>query len=95
MNFGVEAHALRDLGRRDDADTTIHEAARGQGVVLVSKDSDFVELVTRFGSPPQLLWVTCGNVSNRNLRRVFSTAFKSSLALLEAGEPIVEIGMVP
>lgn len=92
-SFGVEAHALRGLGLRDAVDTEIHAKARRAGVVLVSKDSDFVELTRRHGVPPQLLWVTCDNVTNRHLQSAFSKAFPAANTLLAAGEAIVEIGL--
>lgn len=60
--------------------------------MLVSKDSDFIELILRRGIPPRLLWVTCGNLTNRRLRELFSSVFEQSVQLLQAGENIVEIG---
>lgn len=91
-NHGVEAITLRDLGLRDAADIEIFMAAREAGIVIISKDSDFVELISRHGSPPQLLWVTCGNVTNRSLQAVFDKTFVLALTALRAGELIVEIG---
>lgn len=91
--FGVEANSLRDLGLRDAKDEEIFQAARdAEAVVLMSKDSDFVDLICRFGSPPQLIWVTCGNVTNRALRKLLLETFSDALQQLEAGEEIVEIG---
>ena len=60
--------------------------------MLVSKDSDFVELVSRHGPPPRLLWVTCGNATNTRLRGVFTSVFGDACSLLEEGRAIVEIG---
>ncbi|MCX8085780.1 MAG: DUF5615 family PIN-like protein [Rhodocyclaceae bacterium] len=91
MQFGVEAKSLRDLGLRDAADAVIFEAARREGVVVISKDGDFVDLVSRHGPPPQLLWVTCGNVTNRELQRVFGKTFTLAQEALSAGQAIVEI----
>ena len=90
--FDVEATAVRDLGLRDAADRHIFEAARAASVVLVSKDIDFVNLVQMRGTPPQLVWVTCGNVTNTKLRSVFDATFLRAMALLTEGRPIVEIG---
>ena len=39
-----------------------------------------------------MLWVTCGNLTNRRLREVFGSLFIDAIALLEAGEQIVELG---
>ncbi len=91
--FGVNATSLKDLGLRDAKDTEIFYTARtGDAIVIVTKDSDFVDLVTRLGTPPQILWLTCGNVTNRNLRRILTKTFPDVLRLLQAGENIVEIG---
>ena len=43
--YGVEAIPLRDLGLRDAPDIGIFQAARKAQAVVISKDSDFVELV--------------------------------------------------
>ena len=63
----------------------------GEDAVVVTKDSDFVELVHRLGPPPRVLWVTCGNVTNRHFQRLFGATFTDALKLFEAGESIVEI----
>jgi len=90
--YGVEAVSLRDLGLRDASDSEIFNAARQVGAVVISKDSDFVELVSRHGTPPQLLWVTCGNVTNHKLHAVFDKTFSDAMAALAAGQAMVEIG---
>lgn len=92
VQFAIEARSLRDLGLRDAHDIDIFHAARHESAVVISKDSDFVELVARYGPPPQLLWVTCGNVSNHRLQSVFGLAFPEAMTLLSAGQAIVEIG---
>jgi predicted nuclease of predicted toxin-antitoxin system len=66
--FGVTALALRDLGLRDAEDPAIFDAAQAQGVIFMTKDSDFVDLVDRLGVPPQIIWLTCGNTSNVQLQ---------------------------
>lgn len=89
--FGVAANSLRDIGLRDALDAEIFEKARAAKVVLVSKDSDFVEMVSRHGPPPQLLWVTCGNVTNARLQQAFRKTFADALTLLREGQAIVEL----
>ncbi len=90
--FGVKATALRDLGLRDATDRAIFDAARDSGATLITKDSDFVELVQRLGPPPQVVWVTCGNSSNAHIRWVFDATFADALKLLATGAALVEIG---
>ncbi|AFY39951.1 hypothetical protein Lepto7376_3786 [[Leptolyngbya] sp. PCC 7376] len=90
--FDVEAEALRDIGLRDAKDEEIFGAAQEQAnVVIMTKDSDFVDLVCRLGMPPQILWITCGNVTNRNLRKLLSATFEQAVIQLQAGVNIVEI----
>jgi predicted nuclease of predicted toxin-antitoxin system len=89
--FGITALALRDLGLRDAEDPEIFEAAKAQKVIFMTKDSDFVDLVDRLGSPPQIIWLTCGNTSNARLREILSTTLPNALELLRTGEALVEI----
>ena len=58
----------------------------------MTKDSDFVDLVCRLGTPPKIIWLTCGNVTNRNLRELLTITFPIALSQLQQGEAIVEIG---
>lgn len=83
--------ALKELGLRDATDRVIFTAARDAGAVLMSKDSDFVALVQQLGTPPQLVWLTCGNVTNARLRIVLTQAWPAVAAMLVAGETIVEL----
>ena len=76
----------------DASDEAIFEAARAAGAVVMSKDSDFVDLLIRRGPPPQVIWVTCGNTSNLRMRTVLSNALGPATVLLLGGEPLVEIG---
>jgi predicted nuclease of predicted toxin-antitoxin system len=91
QTFKVEAYALRDLNLRDAEDEEIFQKARKPGIVIISKDSDFVEMVLRLGVPPQLLWVTCGNVTNRRLQCLLTQVFPRAQELLASGEEVVEI----
>ncbi len=91
--FGVPAQSMQFLGLRDSEDIQIFDAARkNSDVVIVSKDSDFVEMILQHGVPPRLLRITCGNLTNRRLRQVFIKVFPDALNLLQTGEWIIEIG---
>lgn len=96
QTFGVNAVTLQEVGLQDAQDIEIFNAARtnGSGTVIITKDRDFVDLVIRLGSPPQILWLTCGNITNRDLQRIFTRAFPDAVDLLNNGENIVEIGRV-
>lgn len=89
--FGITAIALRDIGLRDAEDPEIFEAAKAEGVVLMTKDSDFVDLANRFGAPPKIIWLRCGNTSNAQLQNILRSTLLDSLELLRSGEVLVEI----
>jgi predicted nuclease of predicted toxin-antitoxin system len=82
---------VRDLGLRDATDQEIFVAAQAAGAIVLTKDRDFVHLVERHGAPPHVLWLTCGNTSNARLREILGMALGDALALVGAGERLVEI----
>jgi len=90
-SFGVPSPHVRNIGFKSAADLEIFSALRLPGAVVVSKDEDFVDLVTRHGVPPQLLWLRVGNMTNRRLRELLGPVMQDVLTLLGMGEPIIEV----
>ena len=43
------------------------------------------------GPPPKIIWLTCGNTSNARMQEILATSLPGALAMLEAGEELVEI----
>jgi len=93
-NFAVKAIAVRDLGLRDATDERIFQAAKQANAIVMTKDSDFVSLLERFGTPPQVIWVTCGNTSNARLKEILTSTLPKALELLNTGEDLVEINAI-
>jgi predicted nuclease of predicted toxin-antitoxin system len=89
--FGMQSIAVRELGLREAADRAIFLAARNASAVVMTKDSDFVRLLVELGSPPQVIWLTCGNTSNARLKQILTKALPGAMSLLESGQPLVEI----
>ena len=89
--FAVEAIHVRDLGFVPAKDTTIFAAARKAGALVLRKGRDFVDLVRQLGPPPQIVWVTCGNTSNREMKRILEATFVRVRELVELGEAVIEI----
>ena len=73
-------------------DREIFEYARRDGDIVMTKDSDFVELLHRFGSPLKLSGSPVAMLSNRRLRSLLTSTFNDTLRLLADGETLVEIG---
>jgi predicted nuclease of predicted toxin-antitoxin system len=91
-NFPLAAIPLREIGLRDAEDDDVFAAARDAGVIVLTKDSDFVRLLDQHGSPPKVLWLTCGNTSDSALQEILGRHLSTALGLLDGGEDLVEIG---
>jgi predicted nuclease of predicted toxin-antitoxin system len=90
-NFNIKAFALRYLNLREAEDEEIFSEAKKADAIVVTKDSDFVSLLDRFGAPPKIIWLTCGNTSNAILKIILSKTLRTAIELLENGEEIIEI----
>jgi len=85
--FEAEHVSKRLGGQTPDADIAAFAAA--EGFVLVTKNDDFA-----LRHPPthyQLMWVRCGNVTNRALRTWLIDRWSLVLVGLEAGERLIEV----
>lgn len=69
----------------------IFEEARKSDAVLLTKDSDFSDLVRQKGAPPRVIWLRTENSSNSNLQKILATTLPTAMKLIESGEDIVEI----
>jgi predicted nuclease of predicted toxin-antitoxin system len=56
------------LEAAEDRDIWSYAAARG--LVIVTKDWDFVQLSSVLGQPPKVVWLRLGNCSTRNVAEV-------------------------
>ncbi|MGV8092177.1 MAG: DUF5615 family PIN-like protein [Mangrovibacterium sp.] len=78
VNSFKESHHLQDLGLDSADDLNVWEFAKKQGFTIVTKDSDFNNLVSYFGLPPKVIWLRRGNCSttvindllNKNLQTI-------------------------
>jgi predicted nuclease of predicted toxin-antitoxin system len=86
---GHKADHVFDLGMVAAADAMIAEYARRHEAVLVTKDEDFLllRLQDRFG----LLWLRCGNATNRALFAWLEPRWDEVERLLSTGERFVEV----
>jgi predicted nuclease of predicted toxin-antitoxin system len=89
--FGVECLHVRDLSLRDAEDREIFQKARDAVSVVMTKDEDFVRLVERNGTPPQVIWITSGNMSNARFKSLLLKTLGDAISLIAGGEAIVEI----
>lgn len=72
-------------------DHFVFKSLQTAGNVIVTRDEDFVVLVTRSGPPPQVLWVRLGNMSNKELEQRLHRTLAECIKLLIEGEAVVEL----
>ncbi len=65
-----ESRHVASLGLESASDADVWEAARQGGYILVSKDSDFNDLLSLKGSPPKVIWIRIGNCTTAELARL-------------------------
>lgn len=92
QTLGIGAVHVRELGLARAKDREVFHAARQANAVLVTKDVDFIGILERLGPPPHVIWLTCGNASNANLKRLLQRNLKDAIDSLMTGEPVVEMG---
>ena len=90
QTFDIEAYSVKFLGLRDARDRDIFEEARKLNAIVLTKDDDFVKLVAEKGSPPKIIWVTCGNTSNQRMTEILTQHLFNALSLLKTTD-LVEI----
>lgn len=88
---GVQADSAWNLGLSDKSDHQIYTYAKQNSYVIMTKDSDFLSLMEKFGSPPNIIWVTCGNTSNAVMRGILLRTLPQVVELMSGGEVLVEI----
>jgi predicted nuclease of predicted toxin-antitoxin system len=93
--WGTPARHVEDLGLLAAADGVIFDAARRAKAIVVTKDEDFVQLLEAQGPPPQVVWVTVGNVRNARLRSLFERHWPAIAEQVTAGEPLTELSESP
>jgi predicted nuclease of predicted toxin-antitoxin system len=88
--FGIDCFSIKYIGYRDADDVDIFFKAREMEAIVLTKDEDFVKLLHRHGSPPRIIWLTCGNTSNARMREILERYFETALEMLETND-LVEI----
>lgn len=61
---------VRDVGLESADDAIVWQYAQDNGLVIVSKDSDFHHRSLLFGSPPKVIWIRRGNCTTREIEAI-------------------------
>jgi len=78
-----ESTQIALLGMEKAYDQDIWEYAKQNGFVIVTRDSDYLDLSALYGQPPKIIWLRSGNQSKAAVIRLL---LKSKDAIKQALE---------
>jgi len=91
-DFHIKAASMRALGLLTADDEVIFNQAKENNVILLTKDIDLVKLQERFGQPPKIIHLTCGNTASKEVRKILQKHFSFIIdALINKNEAVIEI----
>ena len=72
-------------------DPEIWDHALNSGLIIITKDEDFSERLSRTANDPIVLWLRIGNATNRNLFQWLESRWEPVIKLLEEGNGLIEV----
>lgn len=94
--FNVAAKSFKELGFEVTEDAVIYKIAAQKSTIIIitTKDIDFINLQKDLGSPPKILYLNVGNISNKQLKEIIQKNFKEVIHLFtETNNLLVEISL--
>lgn len=89
-DFGMTVKPSYALQIQNLTDFELYRLARNHGkVVVLTKDADLAEIVTRLGAPPRLIHLRVGNRSSASLYAILKTTLPEAFRLLEEEDKII------
>ena len=89
---GHDVLHTNDLPKKEfTSDLEIIEAAEKDNRIVISKDSDFYKYNLIKGVPQKILFITTGNIVNKELIRLFELNFSTIENFYNSGSSIIEI----
>ena len=70
-----------DIGLDEVDDPAIWEYAKDVGYIIVTKDSDFLEISDRLGHPPKVVRLRCGNCPTSEVEALLRKEYDKLRAL--------------
>lgn len=92
--FNVQAKSFKELNFDTTPDVEIFKiaATKSNIIVITAKDVDFIDYQHVIGAPPKILYISVGNISNENLKKLIQEKFAEILQLfLKPDTSFIEI----
>lgn len=77
--FQIGCCSAKFLDLQEADDKQIFFVGRDKNATVITKDDEFVSLLNRNGSPPKIIWLTCGNTSRERRRRILTLNLTQAL----------------
>ena len=91
FDYTVKSAYILSLYELND-ESIFRLAKENANIILISKDADFPELISRLGAPPKLIYLKIGNCDNRNLWNLLKPHIEEAIKTLTLTDiSIVEI----
>jgi predicted nuclease of predicted toxin-antitoxin system len=93
-DFDVFAKSFKELNFENTSDIEVYKiAAKTPGTIIITtKDIDFVNFQNSIGTPPKILYLNIGNISNENLKLLIQNKFAEVIQLfLKTNKSLIEI----
>ena len=87
----LEIRHVREFGLTAIEDTNIRSFAAKNGYAVVTKDSDYLDLLARYGHPPKIVHLGFGNCSNAVLVRTLDAYRDAIEALWSSDDGVLRI----
>lgn len=88
---GHQAEHVYDIGMGEASDRAIWNYALQNNAVIITKDEDFVSLVSDNPDAPPVVWVRVGNVGKQALLNWIAPMMMRIVTEIESGEKLIEI----
>jgi predicted nuclease of predicted toxin-antitoxin system len=88
---GFEAEHVCDVQLDAAADRVVWEYALKRQAAILTKDEDFVSLITLHPEGPAIVWIRIGNTSRQALIRWFEPLLPAIVTALQNGEKLIEV----
>src|ERR1035437_3618182 len=66
---------VSEIGMAESNDRLIWQFAREQDYLIVTRDSDFMEMSMMLGFPPKVVWIRRGNCSTIEVLNLLNTGY--------------------
>ncbi len=88
---GQVAGHVSDFELQAASDRAIWDYALQEGLAIITKDEDFVQLKNMSASGPIVIWIRRSNTRRRELLIWFEAILPAVLRALEQGETLIEV----